>query len=91
MSHEGKKFTWNNAADESFQRKKKNCVKLLCIGGRELWHIPSRTGMEREDCLETDRLRKQSHERHGNEVRGTQSGDVCGGHLCGKLEGISGQ
>ena len=31
MRRKGKKFTWNNKAEESFQRtKKKNCVKHLC-------------------------------------------------------------
>ena len=34
--------------------------------------------MEREDCIETNSLRKQSLERHGNEVLGTQSGDRLG-------------
>ena len=29
MRHQGRKFMWNNAAEESFQRmKKKKCVKL---------------------------------------------------------------
>ena len=31
MRHKGKEFTWNNAAEESFQRtKSENCVKHLC-------------------------------------------------------------
>ena len=30
MRHKGKKFTWNNAAEESFQRKKKSCAKHWC-------------------------------------------------------------
>ena len=46
--------------------------------------------MEWEDCLEIDSLRKQALERYGIEVRGTQSGDVCGSNLCGKVQGVSG-
>ena len=32
MSQKGKKFTWNNAAEESFQRKKRSCAKHQCWG-----------------------------------------------------------
>ena len=92
MRHKGKKFTWNNAAEESFQRTKKELCEApghRRVGGRDLWHTPSRTEMEREECLETDSLRKQSLERHENEVWGTQSDDVRGSHLCGKVQGVS--
>ena len=32
------------------------------IGGSDLWNTPPRTGVEREDSLETDSLRDQSLE-----------------------------
>ena len=53
-----------------------------CIGSRDFWHSPSRTGMEWEDSLKTNSVREQSLMRHRNEVRGTESRDVCGGYLC---------
>ena len=28
-----------------------------CVGSRDFWHSPSRTGMEREDSLETTSIR----------------------------------
>ena len=33
-----------------------------CISGSDLWNTPPRTGVEREDSLETDSLREQSLE-----------------------------
>ena len=33
-----------------------------CISGSDLWNTPPRTGVEREDSLETDCLREQSLE-----------------------------
>ena len=77
MRHKGKKFTGNNAAEESIQRIKKNvrstsardahgkgnvCAGHGCIGGNDLRNTPPRTGVEREDSLETDSLRKKSLE-----------------------------
>ena len=96
MRRKGKNLTWNNAAEESFQRIKKELSEapVLCMSkrcGPDLWYTPSRIGMEREDCRETDSLRKQSLEGHGKERRGTQSRDVRGSHLCGKVQGVSGQ
>ena len=38
------------------------CAEYGCIGGRDLWKTSLRTGVEREDKLETDSLREQSHE-----------------------------
>ena len=47
--------------------------------------------MEREDSLETNSIREQSFEDYGYEVWGTQTGNVRGFHLLGKLQGIFGQ
>ena len=46
--------------------------------------------MERENILETNSLREQSLERHGNEVRGTQSGDIRGDHFVEKYRAYLG-
>ena len=88
MRHKGKKVMWNNAAEDSIQRIKRelcegSCIRhaygkrhvrprYRCNGGCDLRHTPPRTRMERQDFHETNSLRKQSLERHGNEVRGTQ-------------------
>ena len=45
MSHKGKKFTWNNAAEESFQRKKKYLCEAPVLG------MPTEKGMY---VLDTD-------------------------------------
>ena len=78
MRHKGKKFTWNNAAEESFQRiKEELCeapvlgmptekrdvrVGYGCVGSRDFWNSPTRTRMEREDSLKTNSIREQSLE-----------------------------
>ena len=78
MRHKGKKFTWNNAAEESFQRIKKELCEAPvlgmptekgmvraghgCVGGRDFWDSPPRTRMEWEDSLETNSVREQSPE-----------------------------
>ena len=78
MRHKGKKFTWNNAAEESFQRLKKKTVGRTCTrhadrerdvragyrcnGSSDLGHTPSRTRVERKNSVKTDRLREQSLE-----------------------------
>ena len=46
--------------------------------------------MKRKDCPETDSLRKQSLERYGKEVWGTQSRDVRTSHLRGNVHGVTG-
>ena len=105
ISHKGKKFTWNNAAEESFQRIKKELCEAPvicmptekrnvragygCVGGSDLWHTPSRAGREWEDSLETDSIREQSLEWYKDEVRGTQGRNVCDGHLCREIQGVS--
>ena len=38
------------------------CTGHGCIGGSDLWNTPPRTGVEREDSLETESLREQSLE-----------------------------
>ena len=43
------------------------------------------------NCLKANIIRKQSLERHGNEVRGTQGGNVRGSHLRGEVQGVFGQ
>ena len=73
MRHKGKKLTWNNAAEESFQRLKKELRRTGtrdangknnvrdghgCIGSLDFWHSPSRTGMECEDSLKTHSVRE---------------------------------
>ena len=76
MRHKGKKFMWNNAAEDSFQRiKKELCeapvlgvptekgdvrVGYGCVGGSDLGHTLSRAAVEWEDSLETDSIREQS-------------------------------
>ena len=45
MRHKGKKFTWNNAAEESFQRKKKELCEAPVLG------MPTEKGMY---VLDTD-------------------------------------
>ena len=45
MRHKGKKFTWNNAAEESFQRIKKELCEALVVG------MPTEKGMY---VLDTD-------------------------------------
>ena len=45
MRHKGKKFTWNNAAEESFQRKKKELCERPVLG------MPTEKGMY---VLDTD-------------------------------------
>ena len=52
------KFTWNNAAEESFQRIKRELREAPVIG----MPTEKRTGVERKDILETDSLREQSLE-----------------------------
>ena len=58
MRHKGKKFTWNNAAEESFQRIKKELCEAPvmgmptekgdvrarhgCVSSRYFWDSPSR-------------------------------------------------
>ena len=39
MRHKGKKFTWNNAAEESFQRIKKELCEAPVLG------MPTEKGM----------------------------------------------
>ena len=74
MRHKGKKFTWTNAAGESFQRMKKEFCEapvlgmptekgmyLLdygCFGSSDFWHCPSRTGMRWEDSFEINSIRE---------------------------------
>ena len=74
MRHKGKKVTWNNAAEESFQRiKKELCeapvlgmptekgmymLSFSCIGSSDFWHSPSRAGVEWENSLETNSIRE---------------------------------
>ena len=74
MRHKGKKLTWNNAAEESFQRKKEGVVQSAgardangkgnvraehgCIGSSDFWHSPSIAGVEWEDSLETNSIRE---------------------------------
>ena len=45
MRHKGKKFTWNNAAEESFQRIKKKLCEAPVLG------MPTENGMY---VLDTD-------------------------------------
>ena len=75
MRHKGKKFTWTNAAEESFQRIKKELCEAPvlgmptekgmygarhgCVSSRYFWDSPSRTRMEWEDSLETNSIREQ--------------------------------
>ena len=61
----GKKLTWNNAVEESFQRinrhanrERKVRVGHGCIGGSDLRHTPSRARVERENSLETNSIRE---------------------------------
>ena len=63
--HKGKMLTWNNAVEESFQRINRHAnrernvlVGHGCIVGSDLRHTPSRTGVERENSLETNSLRE---------------------------------
>ena len=78
MRHKGKKFTWNNAAEESFQRIKKELCEAPVLG------MPTEKGMyvldtdasvvaisgilhqeqewNWEDSLETNSVREQSPE-----------------------------
>ena len=76
LRHKGKKFTWNNAAEESFQRIKKELCEAPVLGMPtekgmyvldtdasvvcNFWNPPSRTRMERQDSLETNSVREQS-------------------------------
>ena len=76
MRHKGKKFMWNSAAEESFQRIKKELCEGAryfdekrvvragygCVSGSDLAHNPSRAGMEWEDSLKIDSIRDQSLE-----------------------------
>ena len=77
MRHKSKKFTMNNAAEESFQKIKteqceapvlgmsteKGMYVLECtIGGSDLRDTPPRTGVEREDSFEKNILREPSLE-----------------------------
>ena len=102
MRHKGKKFTWNNAAEESFQRIKMELCKAPVLGmstekGMYLLDtdasVVAISGIlhkeqewnERKDSLATDSLREQSLERYRDDVRSTQSGNVCSSHLCRKI------
>ncbi|XP_063713764.1 uncharacterized protein LOC134841659 [Symsagittifera roscoffensis] len=59
MRHKGKKFTWSNAAEESFQRIKKELCEVPVLGmpaEKGMYVLDtdaSRTGMEWEDSLKT--------------------------------------
>ena len=66
MKHKGKKFTWNNAAEESFQRIKKELCEAPVLG------MPTEKGMY---VLDTDAslgaisgILHQEQERNGKTV-----------------------
>ena len=73
MRHKGKKFTWNNAAEESFKSIKRELCEAPVLGmptEKGMYVLDtdaavvaiSGTGMERKDSLEIDSLREQSLE-----------------------------
>ena len=78
MRHKGKKFTWNNAAEESFQRIKKELCEAPVLGmptEKRMYVLDTdasvvaisgilhqEQGMEWEDSLETNSVREQSPE-----------------------------
>ena len=99
MRHKGKKLTWNNAAEESFQRIKKELCEAPVLG------MPTEKGLY---VLDTDAsvvaisgILHQEQEWNGKtvlrptaygskvlsdtEVRGAESRDVRGGYLCQKI------
>ena len=46
------------AKDANRKRKRDVHAGHGCVGSSDFWHSPSRTGMEREDSLETDSVRE---------------------------------
>ena len=51
-----------NTSARDAQGKENVLAGHWCIGGSDLWNIPPRTAVEREDSLETDSLREQTLE-----------------------------
>ena len=84
MRHKGKKFTWNNAPEDSLQRKKRELCEASVLSmpienwmyvlryrrfsGRDFWHIPSRARMERKDRHETNIIQEQGPDPYGDEI-----------------------
>ena len=60
MRHKGKKITWNNAAEESFQRIKKELCEAPVLGmpTEKGSSIKSRNGMGSRFGLETNSIRE---------------------------------
>ena len=55
---ENKEGVVRGTGDRDANGKRNGRAGHGCVGGRDFWHSPSRTGMEREDSLKTNSVRE---------------------------------